>query len=90
MKSVPFLAFRVGRTQSNRSIVARYFNKAPAGELFDRKPGRRVYRETDFCDGTGRVFRMDRVVVDEDAVTVVDFKTGADAGRVEADRTQIR
>ena len=51
--------------------------------LFEPRPGRRVFREVDFCDAEGRAFRMDRVVVDPDAVTVVDYKTGADtdAGR---------
>ena len=67
-----------------------------SAELFVRREGRRVLREADFCDAEGRAFRMDRVVVDPEAVTVVDFKTGVDpdaerrAARVEADRAQVR
>ena len=33
-------------------------------------------REKEFCDRHGRLFRMDRIVVDPDRVTVIDFKTG--------------
>jgi ATP-dependent exoDNAse (exonuclease V) beta subunit len=51
-----------------------------------------VLREQEFCDEAGRLFRMDRVVVDPDRVTVVDFKTGAEeTGRYEEDvRTYAR
>ncbi len=60
--------------------------------LFTPAPARRVLREQEFCDETGRLFRMDRVVVDPDLVTVVDFKTGAEeTGRYEEDmRTYAR
>ena len=81
--------------ETGRAIV-RYFESFPAAALFAKREGRRVLREADFCDAEGRAFRMDRVVVDPDAVTVVDFKTGADpdagrrAARVEADRAQVR
>jgi ATP-dependent helicase/nuclease subunit A len=62
------------------------------GKLFAPAPGRLVLREQEFCDETGRLFRMDRVVVDPDRVTVVDFKTGAEeTGRYEEDvRTYAR
>ena len=48
------------------------------GSYFDAAPGRVVYTEQEFCDETGRLFRMDRVVVDPGSVTVIDFKTGAE------------
>jgi ATP-dependent exoDNAse (exonuclease V) beta subunit len=44
-------------------------------------------REANFCDAAGRSFRMDRVVVDGDAVQVVDFKTGREPGL--GDRFQV-
>ncbi|MEW5797718.1 MAG: UvrD-helicase domain-containing protein [Bacteroidota bacterium] len=45
---------------------------------FERKEERKILREQDFVSGEGRLFRMDRVIVDPDAVAVVDFKTGND------------
>ncbi len=58
-------------------------------------------RELTFCDASGRAFRLDRVVVDPDAVHVIDYKTGAEEageGRddairsrlAESDRAQVR
>jgi RecB family exonuclease len=45
---------------------------------FAAAPGRTILIEQEFCDETGRLFRMDRVVVDPAVVTVIDFKTGAE------------
>ncbi len=58
--------------------VAAYFGAAdsPLGEYFEEREGRRVLREFNYCDAAGNVYRMDRVVLDADAVTIIDFKTG--------------
>jgi ATP-dependent exoDNAse (exonuclease V) beta subunit len=45
---------------------------------FEPRAGRTILREQDFAASNGRLYRMDRVIVDPDAVTVVDFKTGHD------------
>jgi len=67
--------------------IARYFEHSPLAELFVRKEGRTVLREFSFCDATGRIFRMDRVVVDPDAIVVLDFKTGREpSARLKAER----
>jgi len=80
-----------------RMIVAAFAEPgSPLSALFAVRPGHRVFREAEFCDAEGRVFRMDRVVVDPEAVTVVDFKTGGGpiSGRgseaAAEDREQIR
>jgi ATP-dependent exoDNAse (exonuclease V) beta subunit len=59
-------------------VLARMLRGTELGGLFARAPGRVVLREQEFCDQNGRLFRMDRVVVDRDRVTVVDFKTGVE------------
>ena len=58
--------------------VAAYFGEAGSslGEYFEEREGRRVLREFNYCDAGGNVYRMDRVVLDADAVTIIDFKTG--------------
>jgi ATP-dependent helicase/nuclease subunit A len=80
----------IGRT------IAGYFEGSPLAELFVPKPGRIVHREFNVCDGRGQAFRMDRVVLDEDRMTVLDFKTGGGdpdpgvkAAREKADREQM-
>ncbi|MBI5641319.1 MAG: PD-(D/E)XK nuclease family protein, partial [Nitrospirae bacterium] len=44
----------------------------------------------EFSDNQGRLFRMDRVVVDTDRVTVIDFKTGGDRTMQERHSAQIK
>ncbi len=45
---------------------------------FTRRQGRATFSEQEFCDPSGRLLRMDRVVRDPDGVTVIDWKTGAE------------
>ena len=47
-------------------------------EMFTLKPGRDMLTEAEYIDKNGSLFRMDRVIIDKDAVIVVDFKTGSE------------
>ncbi len=59
-------------------------------EYFKQQPGRKVMREQEFSDGEGRLYRMDRVVIDADKITVMDFKTGSDKEAGEKYETQMK
>jgi ATP-dependent exoDNAse (exonuclease V) beta subunit len=41
-------------------------------------PGRVAKREQEFSDSRGNLFRMDRVIFEEDQISVIDYKTGTD------------
>ena len=56
--------------------LLKFLASAEAAPLFAAAPGREVLIEAEFIDKSGSLFRMDRVLVDKDAVTVIDFKTG--------------
>ncbi len=58
--------------------LVRAFEGSPGAAWFEPLPGRRAFREFDVCDASGNVSRMDRVIVDPDAVLVVDYKTGVE------------
>ncbi len=45
--------------------------------LFSRAEGRTVLRETEFATAQGSLMRLDRVLVDAQSITVIDFKTGS-------------
>jgi ATP-dependent helicase/nuclease subunit A len=45
---------------------------------FRSVPSRTVKKEQDFADPRGNLFRMDRVIFEEDRVLVIDYKTGTD------------
>ena len=64
-------------------------NPGMAG-YFSEVPGRKIRKEQEYTDGSGRLFRMDRVVIDPDRVTVIDYKTGKDGEAVDKYRVQMR
>jgi ATP-dependent exoDNAse (exonuclease V) beta subunit len=45
---------------------------------FHAMPGKVIEREQEFSDSRGNLFRMDRVVFEEDRISVIDYKTGTD------------
>jgi ATP-dependent helicase/nuclease subunit A len=59
-------------------------------DYFTRAPGREFRKEQEFSDGDGRLFRMDRLVIERDRVTVVDYKTGKERDAEKRDEAQIR
>jgi ATP-dependent helicase/nuclease subunit A len=59
-------------------------------EYFIPKPGREIRKEQEFSDAEGRLFRMDRIVIDPDQVTVLDYKTGKDRSADKGYEGQIR
>ena len=45
-------------------------------EYFLKKDNRHVRTEITFIDKNGNILRMDRVIIDSEEITVIDFKTG--------------
>jgi ATP-dependent exoDNAse (exonuclease V) beta subunit len=43
---------------------------------FEATPGRVIKKEQDFSDPAGNLYRMDRVLIDGDRISVIDYKTG--------------
>jgi len=58
------------------AAAERLFSTPPLSGLFSPAEGRRVLNEFTVCDAAGRALRMDRVVLDPGAATVIDYKTG--------------
>lgn len=56
--------------------LLKFLNSPEAAPLFAPGKDREVLIEAEFIDKSGSLFRMDRVLVDKDSVTVIDFKTG--------------
>ncbi len=73
----PAYPFRFDKARLVRSLLA-FLSNSEAAALFAAAPGRETLVEAEFISRDGALFRMDRVLVDKDLVTVVDFKTGRD------------
>jgi RecB family exonuclease len=59
-------------------------------DLFSQKPDRKVMNEQEIVDTDGGLFRIDRLVIDGDRVTIVDFKTGSDIGSEQSHSDQVK
>jgi len=61
-----------------------------AAEYFAQREGRVVFTEREMVDQTGRLLRIDRLVIDHDTATVLDFKTGREGMAAERHAEQVR
>lgn len=66
------------RPDEIKDLIVKLLSGREMRFYFEQQPGRKIMNEQEFSDASGRLFRMDRVVVDADKVTVIDYKTGAD------------
>jgi ATP-dependent exoDNAse (exonuclease V) beta subunit len=71
-------------------IVAGILGHRELADYFQKKPGRSIRNEQEVSDGEGRLFRIDRLVLDETTVTVIDYKTGREKGAEEDDEAQMK
>ncbi|MGB9893131.1 MAG: 3'-5' exonuclease [Candidatus Saccharicenans sp.] len=55
--------------------VKRLLSQPGPAEYFKFRPGRKIFREIDLVNPSGQLFRADRVVLDPDCLTLIDFKT---------------
>lgn len=60
----------------DREDIENFVKNETVFPFFRKVEGREVYTELEFVDRYGRLFRCDRLVVDKDKVSVIDFKTG--------------
>ncbi len=72
------------------ALVLKMLELGSVAALFSQKPGRRVMNEQEIVDADGGLFRIDRLIIDEDRITIVDFKTGSDIGSEKRHADQVR
>ena len=71
-----------------KRTIMDFIQYEPMRAYFVMKEGRQVKNEQEFSDGHGNLYRMDRVVMDKDCITVIDFKAGQ--GEKEEERFQAQ
>ena len=70
--------FPAAKESDSASTLLKFIRNENIRPFFERRECRRVWNEWDCTTADGRLFRMDRVIVDPVEVVVVDFKTGGD------------
>ncbi|HLD30279.1 MAG TPA: PD-(D/E)XK nuclease family protein, partial [bacterium] len=73
-----------------KKTILEFLGQEEVRPFFAGRAGREIKKEWECSDSEGNLFRMDRVIVDEDTVTVIDFKTGNEKGREERDLLQVK
>ena len=63
---------------SIKSSIVEFLRAPEIAPFFARVEGRTIMNEQEFVRTDGRLFRMDRIMIDSKTVTVLDFKTGDD------------
>jgi ATP-dependent exoDNAse (exonuclease V) beta subunit len=76
--------------EETNTLVMALTSHRETAKYFTEMPGREIRKEQEYSDGSGRLFRMDRVVIDTEGVTVIDYKTGKDKAALEKYRQQMR
>ncbi len=59
-------------------VISKFLNNIQIRDYFIKVPDRAIKKEQEFMNDRGEVFRMDRVIIDKEKVTVIDYKTGMD------------
>ena len=57
-------------------IIVKFLFNIEVKKYFLPTISRTIKNEQEFTDAMGNLLRMDRVIIDKDSVTVMDFKTG--------------
>ncbi len=61
-----------------RNTITGFLSSPEINPWFTHRAGRTILNEQEFVDTEGRLFRMDRIIIDTDIITVIDLKTGDD------------
>lgn len=65
--------------QEIKEIIYRIINNRELVQFFTPREDRRIFNEFEIADEKGFLHRIDRLVVDKDKVTLIEYKTGSPA-----------
>lgn len=71
-----FKEYAAAEIEEALRILKKFLSQPEVAEYFQPRPGRIVLRESELVNSKGELYRADRVVVDPDRITVIDYKTG--------------
>jgi ATP-dependent exoDNAse (exonuclease V) beta subunit len=60
------------------ALVIDFLRSPPVSEYYERRIGRKVFAEREIADSNGRLFRVDRIIIDPDRVFIIEYKTGGE------------
>jgi ATP-dependent exoDNAse (exonuclease V) beta subunit len=82
----------MGIETGHRDIVDRIkglLREPQLSPYYEPRPDRTVFLEYELADAAGHLFRLDRMTLDPDRVTVIEYKTGGDGDYQEKHQAQM-
>ena len=76
--------------EAMKKSLLEFLRHKEVSHYFRTSPDRVVKKEQEFSDAGGNLFRMDRVIFEEDQLFVIDYKTGADKEAEKAYVSQLK
>jgi len=64
--------------EAMKKSLLEFLDHKEVSSYFQAIPDRVIKKEQEFSDPRGNLFRMDRVIFEEDRISVIDYKTGTD------------
>ena len=58
-----------------KKAIIEFLSLEDVRKWFKKQPGRQIFREVEYVDEDGSMYRMDRLVIDPERINVIDFKT---------------
>ncbi|MBI5021325.1 MAG: UvrD-helicase domain-containing protein [Ignavibacteriales bacterium] len=80
IENIKFMHHQEFNVDDTYNLIHKFINADDVKEYFTARPNRIVLTEQEIVSPTGALFRIDRINVDSDIVTVIDFKTGSENG----------
>ncbi len=75
--------------EETKALIMALTGRTETAGYFTEVPARQIRKEQEYSDSSGRLFRMDRVVIDSESLTVIDYKTGKHKEALEKYRAQM-
>jgi ATP-dependent exoDNAse (exonuclease V) beta subunit len=75
--------------EETEALVTAVLEHHEMAGYFREVHGREIRKEQEYSDSAGRLFRMDRVIIDPGIITVIDYKTGRNKEALEKYRAQM-
>jgi len=59
-----------------RKSLLEFLKRPEVAAFFSRRPGREVKTEAEMVNRRGELYRTDRLLIEQDVISIIDFKTG--------------
>jgi ATP-dependent helicase/nuclease subunit A len=71
-----FRKYQPEEKEEARKSLLQFLKRAEVAEFFRLRPGREVKTEAEMVNRRGELYRTDRLLIEPEAISIIDFKTG--------------